>query len=292
MARLAGLSLAPGCMGRALQRAGDPGRVWWRAPWIVGPLALGCALWMAGAEPPEMPAWLTPFPGATVTTRVLTSFVLSRYETTASTDEVVEHYRALFATAGLPFHPGSNPLATTIRGSLEECDLSIGIGHSKTGTSVTVMCTAWPNHMSPAARREAEAKGIEGQAKFDRPVYPKPRPPIPPLAWPDWLTTCDPGITPEIASGVDRFRSKFLKAEFVSPQSRDAVLAFYTDLLNSHDYPVSLRSSPITPPGKKVLVDGQHFFGERPGPRFTVHVEVTPVSAGVDVQILITAHPF
>jgi hypothetical protein len=87
---------------------------------------------------------------------------------------------------------------------------------------------------------------------------------------------------------VDRFKSDYLESEFNSAQDREAIQQFYVGLLNSHDYPVTMESSPITPPGRLTVVEGTHTFdGSR---RFVIHVDLTPTSGGVHIALRITAH--
>ena len=148
-------------------------------------------------------------------------------------------------------------------------------------TSAQVSCRAWAS----------DSSHLDHQAKYDQPVYPKAKPAVPPLAWPDWLTTCDPGISPEIQSGVDQFKLRYFKAEFTSHQDRESIVDFYANLFNAHDYPVWIRSSKITPRDKPALVEGQHFFGEKPGPWFGIRVQLTPVGSAFQVELRITAHP-
>jgi hypothetical protein len=176
-------------------------------------------------------------------------------------DEVVDYYRDLFNGAGLPFHPRSNALAATIFGDAPECDLIILIRKSAAGAGVQITCS---NKAHTAAREKAEKRGLEGQARFDEPVYPKPRIALPPLVWPDWLTSCDPAATPEVQAGVDRFKLKFLKAEFTTRQDRDAIQDFYADLLNAHGYPVWVESSRLTPSDHSAVLEGVHYFDAEP----------------------------
>jgi hypothetical protein len=235
-------------------------------------LALTCACGLAAGDAPAMPAWMTPYPGATEHTRAMGNRVWSNYVTTATLAETIEYYHGLFDREGLVFHPVASSMTTTIRGAASECSLEIILHGMGRNTSVQIACIAWSTGSSE----------MQGQAKFDRPVYPKARAPIPPLAWPNWLTTCEPGSTPEIQNGIDRFQQKFLKAEFTSTQDRETIQAFYADLLNAHDYPVSIRSP---------VVEGIHYFNSNPGPRFAIHVQLTPVHGAYQVELRITAHP-
>lgn len=248
--------------------------------------AVGCVLLIAAAvsagDAPTLPSWLAPFPGARERSGSMTGRAWSDYLTKASLDEVIAFYRGMFDARRLAFHPVQNSMTTTIRGAAEECSLEITLQQMTSGTSVRIMCSAWASGPN---------KPLDTQAKYDRPVYPKAKPAVPRLAWPDWLTTCDPAATPEIVSGTDQFELRYMKAEFNTLQDRESIQDFYADLLNAHDYPVWIRSSKITPKDRAVVVEGQHYFGEKPGPRFAIHVESKPVSSGMHVEIRITAHP-
>jgi hypothetical protein len=228
-----------------------------------------------------MPAWLTPYSGATERTRATGNRVWSNYLTAATLAETIEYYHGLFDREGLTFHPVTNALTTSIRGAAPECSLEILLHAMARSTSVQITCIAW----------STGDPHLQAQAKFDQPVYPKARAPIPPLAWPDWLTTCEPGSTPEIQNGVDRFKLKFLKAEFTSGQDRETIQTFYAGLLNAHDYPVWIRSSSLTPKDHTAVVEGVHYFNDNPGPRFAIHVRLTPLHSAYQVELRITAHP-
>ena len=249
---------------------------------LVAVLVLACARLPAAGEAPPMPPWITPFPGASSErSGTMTGWRWSRYLTNAPLDQVVAYYRGLLEGAGLAAHPVTNALTTTIRGAAQECSLEITIQGMMRSTSVQVSCRAW----------ESQGDHLQSQSKFDKPVYPGPKVAVPPLAWPEWLTSCDPGASPEIQKGVDQFKLRYFKAEFTSHMDRDAILEFYAGLLNANSYPVWVRSSAITPRDKKAVVEGQHFFGEKPGPWFGIRVQLTPVGNTLQVELRITAHP-
>jgi hypothetical protein len=244
-------------------------------------LVLASAGRLAASDAPSMPTWLTPYPGATERTRSMGNRVWSNYLTAATLEQTIEYYHGLFDRAGLTFHPVASSLTTSIRGAAPECSFEVLIHGMGRTTSVEVTCIAWASGSSE----------MQNQAKFDKPVYPKARAPIPPLAWPDWLTTCESSASPEIQSGVDRFKLKFLKVEFTSGQDRETIQSFYADLLNAHDYPVAMRSSSLTPKDHLAIVEGAHYFNGRPGPRFAIHVQLTPVNGAYQVELRLTAHP-
>jgi hypothetical protein len=247
----------------------------------AGAILLACALAAAAGEAPPMPDWLTPMAGAQIRSGSMTGWRWSRYLVKAAPDEVIEHYRGLFERAGLAFHPVKNTMTTTIRGAASECSLEIEVqGMLNGNTSVSVNCRAW----------EQGSKNLEGQAKYDRPVYPKARAVLPPLEWPAWLVTCD-GPAVEAHRGIDQFKVRYIQAEFVSHMDREAILDFYDDLMTANDYKRFSRSSKITPRDRAAVVEGWHFFDANPGPRFAIRVQVIPASGGMRVQLRISAHP-
>ncbi len=79
--------------------------------------------------------------------------------------------------------------------------------------------------------------------------------------------------------------------EFTSTQDRETIQTFYADLLNAHDYPVWIRSAILTPKDRPAVVEGVHYFNGKPGPRFAIHVQLTPVNGAYRVELRITAHP-
>src|SRR5260370_14185042 len=95
------------------------------------------------------------------------------------------HFRQLFATAALPFQPSAAGNGFLIRAAPQECDLFIRIRRMDAGTAVQVTCTAGPGRdqtrraLEPA--EESHRGRIDSMEKYDRPVYPQPTPPIPPL---------------------------------------------------------------------------------------------------------------
>jgi len=243
---------------------------------------LACAAALAADEAPPMPSWITPYEGATSErSGTASGWRWLRYRTSAAPDQVVAYYEGLFAGLRLESHTARNALTTEIRGAAKECSLEITVQGLNRTTSVQVSCRAW----------ERDSSHMDHQARFDQPVYPKAKPVVPALAWPSWLTTCDPGVSPEVQSGTDQFKLRYLKAGFTSQRDREAIEDFYADLLNANGYPVWIRSSKITPRDKPVVVEGQHFFGEKPGPWFGIRVQLTPAGGAFQVELRITAHP-
>jgi hypothetical protein len=80
----------------------------------------------------------------------------------------------------------------------------------------------------------------------------------------------------------------YLETEFNSAQDRGAIQQFYVELLNSHDYPVTMQSSPIAAPDRPTVVEGTRIFDG--AKRFVIRVDLTPSSGGIHVVLRITAH--
>jgi hypothetical protein len=271
-----------------------------RAPRTITMLA--CLAGLAAQPRLSMPAWLTVFPGASAQTETSPSQVESSYRTAAPAAEVTAHYAKLFEAAGLPFHPNWDGMGTSIRGSASECELLIQIRKQRAGTQVDVSCAARmapaaapaPRPADPAPPPRAEVKGYDGSVrnmeKFDQPYYPKRRMPMAPLRWPAWLVNCDGGSL-DVQKGVDQFKLKFMKAEFTSQFERGEIQAYYAKLLTTHGYRIQMQSSPITPRGRKALVEGAYYVDEEPGSRFVIRADLTPVGESVHVELRITAHP-
>ena len=240
--------------------------------------------WSTGQGALAIPSWLEPFPDASPQLRTFSTFVESRYETTAPPEDVLAHYQKIFAAAGLPFFPDKDPIATSINGETGTCDLHIRISRFHGSTIVNVTCS------SPRSRHAQEA-GMRAMKRFDEPVYPTPRTELPPLAWPSWLVRSD-GAVLETRSGIDRFKLNYLEADFTSADTRPALQAFYTRLLSEHGYPVGLGSSPILPRDRTAVVEGVRYIGAQPGPRFVVHIELAPAGDTVHVSLRLVAHPW
>ena len=100
--------------------------------------------------------------------------------------------------------------------------------------------------------------------KYDQPVYPAPRVPLPALSWPSWLVGYGAEGSP-VRRGVDQFRNQYLESDLDSTEARGAIQAFYSGLLNAHEYRVTMESSPITPPGKPALVEERICSSTREG---------------------------
>jgi len=230
---------------------------------------------VAAQTPPAVPAWLEPYPGVTVETKSIAGSVNVTYEAPATLAAVIGHYRALFAAQSLPFQPETYGATAVIRGEVPGCALTI-LARQKAHTVVSVQITATQR---PAVHRITEQEILHSMQKYDQPVYPSPKAPLPPLAWPAWLTTCE-DVSPPIRKGVDRFKLNYLEVEFDSTQDLAAIRQFYLDLLNAHDYPVRVPNA--------AALEGTHNFGD--SGRFVVRVEPARTAAGYHVVVRITAH--
>jgi hypothetical protein len=249
--------------------------------WIA--LALIAAVGMQGREPFTIPAWVVPYPGASAEITTSPGVAVVTYETSISLDEMVAFHRGLFAAQAIPFRPEMYGSSAVIRANPEGCGLTIQIRQKKSGTAVQITATE-----RPVIPRVTESDVRRSMEKYDQPVYPAPRVPLPDLGWPSWLTAYDVQASP-VRKGVDQFRNQYLESEFDSTDARGAIQAFYSGLLNANEYRVTMESSPITPPGQPALVEGTHSF-EHSG-RFVIRVDLSPPAAGgVHVAIRITAH--
>jgi hypothetical protein len=267
------------------------------------------------------PAWLQPYPGATPQTRTSSALTESTYDVAAKPAAVIAHYQKLFETAGLPFNPSLDGIGTVVRAAAPECDLLLKIREQPTGASVRVSCAAKSPALTavpapaPVARpvpitmqeriaqgrehtrqvlEDAEQKGRQrdlGMAKFDQPNYPKPKPPLPPLAWPGWLVRCD-GAPLRNQKGVDRFKLNYLVAEFTSPSDPAEVHTFYADLLNANGYPVEFQSGLASQRTGLGWIQGTYYAGEKPGPGLVIRAEITPADGGAHVELRITRRPY
>ena len=173
--------------------------------------------------------------------------------------------------------------AAVIRGDIPGCGLTIQVRKRAAGTSVQITAT-----QRPVIRKVTEQDIRRDMQKYDQPVYPTPKVPLPALRWPSWLTACDDGVAPAIRKGVDRFKSDYLEAEFNSRQDRAAIQQFSVELLHSHDCPVTIESSPITPPERPAVVEGTRTFSG--AGRFVIRVDLTPTAGGIHVVLRIRAH--
>ena len=186
--------------------------------------------------PAVIPGWVVPYPGATAQTRQMGNASESTYSIPAPARDVLSHFRSQFASAGVPFQPEAMGYGFLIRTSVPEGELSISIERFEPNTRVKVTCS--PRLAATARIEQEHAESIARQAqndsmkKFDKPVYPQPKPPAPPLTWPSWLVRVD-GAKLDIQKLQGQLRSSF-----VSRPTREAIQAFYANLLAQHGYRV------------------------------------------------------
>jgi len=191
--------------------------------------------------PPVWPSWVVPYPGASARTRQSSALIESTYTTPAPPHDVLSHYRQLFAAAGVRFDPAAAG-GFIIRAPLPECDLSINIRPRDSDTEVRVTCAAkfasTDRIRAQHEATEAERRLNDPMKKYDTPVYPKPDT-TPPLRWPPWLVRVDGAKLP-----VEKFPGQ-MRSHFVSQPSRDAIQAFYANLLAAHGYRVVQRLAAV-----------------------------------------------
>jgi hypothetical protein len=246
-------------------------------------LALIAAARMEGREPFTIPAWLEPYPGANEEVTTSPGIAVATYETPLSLDEMVAFHRGLFSAQAIPFRPEMYGTSAVIRANPEGCSLTIQIRRTKSGTAVRI--TAAERPLIPKVTESDIRRSME---KYDQPVYPAPKVPLPALHWPSWLAAYGVEASP-VRKGVDQFSNQYLESGFDSTEARGAIQAFYSGLLNAHEYRVTMESSPITPSGQPALVEGTHSF-EHSG-RFVIRVDLSPpTTRGIHVAIRITAH--
>ncbi len=274
-----------------------------------------------------LPSWLQPYPGASADLRPTPSMIESSYTSAAQPAEVVEHYRNLFGTAGLPFRPNPDGLGTTIRGEAPECDLLIQIRSRADGALVHVYCSAkaaasseqpvilkgstqapggraaGPSTIGPTPsgshmsidelmeqhKRKAAEMGI-GRQYHDAPA--------PPLVWPSWLTNVS-GAALRAERGVSQSKDAMLRAQYTTTAPMTDIHNFYRDLLNSHEYPARTSLSTgqtLTGVRQNALgyVEGSNFPDGAPGAYSEIHVDFdrSVLNGPITVTLRFTTHEF
>ena len=187
--------------------------------------------------PSVMPAWLVPYPGAAAQNRQTGNAVESSYIVAAAPHDIVRHFRTLFVSAGLAFEPDAMGFGFLIRAAAPECDLDISIRKRDPDTAVKVTCSprlaANEQMANLRAQQRAEHAQSDPMKRFDTPVYPQAKAPQAPLGWPTWLVRVDGARLL-----VERTPGR-LKSTFTSSPTREAIQAFYANLLTSHNYKVT-----------------------------------------------------
>ena len=206
----------------------------------------------------KLPEWLQTYPGATASVQRSPSLVESTYSTTARLNDVVEHYRKLFESANVAFHPNPDGIGISILANVPECDLLIQIRENANGTAVHVSGSP-KSGTSGATFSPGDVKVTNGQTgraplpqarnvdmmqrhrdfvaemKSRRPAQDVP---APPLMWPSWLVHLNGSSLPS-RTVADGARKPLLVAEYTTLQPMTEIRDFYRDLIGSHDYTVT-----------------------------------------------------
>lgn len=261
---------------------------------------------LALGQSPAAPAWLASYPGAHPRIQVTPGLWDSSYETDASVAGVIAHYRKLFETAGLPFHPNYDGVGTAIRGTAPEGDLLILIRRQDTETSVRVDVSARSPELAPhpvplpappvpppgrerAAREETGREHVQNMEKYDQPMRPPRRPPPPTLVWPPWLVRID-GARLQGEKGLDNVGLKTLQCSYYTTAGRNEIQAFYAGLLNDHAFPVRSQSGSSWPMNLKGWIEASdRGLGEGPG--IDIRIEAAPAGDTTRVGLRMTARP-
>jgi hypothetical protein len=247
------------------------------------------ALWMACAAaqfvtpaPSVMPAWLVPYPGASAENRQTGNAVESTYTAAAAPHEILAHFRNLFTSASLPFQPSPAGHGFLIRAAAPECDLDIVIRRRDPDTTVKVTCS--PRLASTERMTNLRAQERAGRAqsdpmtKFDTPVYPQPKAPAAALSWPSWLVRVD-----GVRLSVDRFPGQ-LKSSFTSRPPREAIQAFYANLLSAHNYRVTQGLAAV-PAQFGSWVQGSADADNQLGRRTVIWIKIRPAGQNFTVEL-------
>ena len=253
--------------------------------WIV------TAPWLHAQQAPGIPNWLTPYPGGETKDRQTAVLAESVYTAAAQPREVVDHYRKLFAAAHLRFEPAPMGYGFTIHGTPAECDLTIRIRNLNGTSEVRVTCALSHSGVDVAAKRdENERKGVATMQKYDQPVYPKPKPPQAPLAWPAWLVHLE-GARLAIQAGPDLGSVRSASSSFTTRHDRATILAYYRDLLNANGYNVIAQSPANIPALARGWVEGAAYPDGRSGRREVVRVEVRIAGSASVVDLKVRSIP-
>jgi hypothetical protein len=239
-----------------------------------------------------MPSWLTPFLGAEVQTRNGGILLQSTYTAAAKPREVVDHYRKLFASAGLPFRPDAMGYGFMIRGMAEECDLTITIRNQGESSAVRITCagiTPEQRERTNRVQKDAEdfsQRSLQAMEKYDRPVYPQPKAPRPAPSWPPWLVHVQ-GTRLQIQI-VPLGEMCYLKSVYTSRLARTDILSFYADLLTANGYQV--RSQNASFPSRAWL-EADCYPDGRPGRGMVIRAELKPAGGATSVELRVTEFP-
>jgi len=262
---------------------------------LIPILFAACSVMEAGAQAgtpvaPGMPTWVVVFPGATAQARQAGDGVESSYVVGATMNEVLAHFRKLFAQKGLAFDPESTGDGYFIRAKASECDLAISIRRrnahvvedDQPETAVKVTCSAKQGSSVGTVWVPVQDKPkpdtTEGMKKFDKPYYPPPKT-GPGIRWPAWLVEVD-GAKP----AVQRLPGQ-LKGTFTAAPPRGDIEYFYSGLLDSHDYHVSKGVSPAAQFGSwlQATADPDPELGRK----VVIWIKIKPVGGNFNVEITV-----
>jgi hypothetical protein len=255
---------------------------------LIAALSMTCAAaQFVTPVPSVMPAWLVPYPGASPQNRKIFNTVESTYAVAAAPHEILAHFRTLFGSAGLPFQPDPMGGGFLIRSAAPECDLEVSIRRRDVDTAVKVTCSprlAANDYMERLrAQEKAEHAGSDPMKKFDTPVYPQPKTPLPPLTWPAWLVRVDGAPLPVEKSPGEKSPGK-LSSSFVSSPTRDAIQYFYASLLGSHGYRVT-QGLATAPEKFGSWVQGTSDADSQLGRRVVIWVKIRPAGQDFAVEL-------
>jgi hypothetical protein len=232
--------------------------------------------------PSVMPAWLVPYPGASAQNRQAGHGVESTYTIAAPPHDILAHFRTLFASAGLPFQADPMGHGFLIRAAAPECDLDISIRRRDPDTTVKVTYSPRLETNERMANLRAQERAEHAQSdpikKFDTPVYPQAKTAVPPLTWPSWLVRVDGARLP-----VEKFPG-LLKSSFTSMPTREAIQAFYADLLNAHNYRVT-QGLAAAPEKFGSWVQATADPDSQLGRRVVIWVKIRPVGEDFAVEL-------
>ena len=250
---------------------------------LIFALAMACAAaQFVTPVPSVMPAWLVPYPSASAQNRQAGHGVESTYTIAALPHDILAHFRTLFASAGLPFEPDPMGHGFLIRAAAPECDLDISIRRRDPETTVKVTCSprleANERMANLRAQERAEHAQSDPMKKFDTPVYPQATAAVPPLTWPSWLVRVDGARLP-----VEKFPG-LLKSSFTSMPTREAIQAFYADLLNAHNYRVT-QGLAAAPEKFGSWVQATADPDSQLGRRVVIWVKIRPVGEDFAVEL-------
>lgn len=270
----------------------------------------------------SLPAWLESYPGAIPAVRSSDGLVESSYTIAAQPADIVQHYRKLFESAGVPFQPNPDGIGTSIRTAAPECDLLILIRARQEGSFVDVNCSAKKQSAAPSLPVEIRVTPTRPQAPSTTPPPPHPMTademmeqhhkiaaemglhrvhpdaPAPPLVWPAWLVQTG-GTSLRTTRGVNFEKDAMLKAQYTTNVPMTEIYRFYRELLNAHEYPA--RSSMSTGQTQSGIqqnavgyVEGYNYPDGAPGAYSIIHVSFSRsvLNGPITVSLQFTTHEF